>query len=471
MFNCAKEMNKFHQEKVTLSGKEQGEMKNRRDTNRNRLKKGLADNGKPVAKGCYSQGSYRMRTMVQDDQGDYDIDDGVYFTRRSLQDSNGDDESYENVRRMVHDAVVRDQRFKKSPEQKSKCVRVYYNEGYHIDLPIYRITGEEDNEVYELATKYGWEKSDALQLTTWFNEHFGKNLNKGEDDPQQMRRIVRFTKKFARSRITDEDNWKEKMPSGICITKLVVNHYVQKESRDNESLYETWSKIVQALNCSLRVEHPTEADKTLSDGDNDPKVEFLRNKLNWAVKELEITQQFNCTQKEILERWNTVFNTDFFTNQIFESSDKQSDPLNFGLVTKIETSLSVPHQEPPSWRITNQYRVSISGKFRERKEDNTFKPFTCTNTLPKHCDLRFHAETDTPKPFDVFWQVVNTGEEATKANGLRGEIFPAKSAGAGGLNTSHDESTLYTGTHWIESFIVKQGVCVARSDKFYVKIS
>lgn len=140
-------------------------------------------------------------------------------------------------------------------------------------------------------------------------------------------------------------------------------------------------------------------------------------------------------------------------------------------MTKIKSSLSVPHQEPPRWRITSQYRVSILGRFGERKGSNTFKPFTCTNTLPKHCDLRFHAETDTPKPFDVFWQVVNTGEEATKANGLRGEIFPAKSAGAGGLNTSHDESTLYTGTHWIESFIVKQGVCVARSGKFYVKIS
>ncbi|OQW90435.1 MAG: hypothetical protein BWK78_07020 [Thiotrichaceae bacterium IS1] len=223
MFNCAKEMNKFHQEKVTLSEKEQGEMRDRRDTNRNRLKTGLADNRKPVAKGCYSQGSYRMRTMVQDDQGDYDIDDGVYFTRRSLQDSKGDDESSENVRKMVHDAVARDQRL---PDMKSKCVRVYYNEGYHIDLPVYRMTEEGDNEIYELATKDGWEQSDARQLTIWFNQHFGKDLKKGEEDPQQMRRVVRLTKKFARSRITDEDNWKEKMPSGICITKLVVNHYV-----------------------------------------------------------------------------------------------------------------------------------------------------------------------------------------------------------------------------------------------------
>ena len=84
MFNCAKEMEKFHQEKVTLSETEQRKMRNRRDTNRNRLKKGLSDNHHPQIKSCYSQGSYRMRTMVQDDECDYDIDDGVYFTRKTI---------------------------------------------------------------------------------------------------------------------------------------------------------------------------------------------------------------------------------------------------------------------------------------------------------------------------------------------------------------------------------------------------
>ena len=90
--------------------------------------------------------------------------------------------------------------------------------------------------------------------------------------------------------------------------------------------------------------------------------------------------------------------------------------------------------------------------------------------LPKKCDLRFRAETETNLPFDVYWQVVNTGKDAERANnGLRGQIFPAKSAGLGGL-VQH-ESTLYRGRHWIECFIVKNGQCVARSGEFVVKIA
>ena len=60
----------------------------------------------------------------------------MYFTRKSLQDNKNNDRTAEAVRQMVYEAVVRDQRFNKSPEKKNKCVRVYYNEGYHIDLPI-----------------------------------------------------------------------------------------------------------------------------------------------------------------------------------------------------------------------------------------------------------------------------------------------------------------------------------------------
>jgi hypothetical protein len=88
--------------------------------------------------------------------------------------------------------------------------------------------------------------------------------------------------------------------------------------------------------------------------------------------------------------------------------------------------------------------------------------------LPKRCALLFSANTDVPKPFDVYWQVVNTGTESNEAKQLRGQIFSSKTAGVGGL--TQKETTLYTGMHWIECFIVKNGICVARSGEFVVNI-
>lgn len=450
MFDLSSTMSKFHKEEVTLSESNQKIMRGRRDTNRKRLKKGLADNKYPSIKGCYSQGSYRMRTMVQDNNNDYDIDDGVYFTENSVKLKTS-----KEVLDMVTSAVSGDQRFKTPPEQKDKCVRLYYSEGYHIDLPTYKIKEFEGSEVYELATKDGWETSDARQITKWFNSRFGAEINQGQDDPQQIRRIVRLTKKFARSRTSDKNNWKKQMPSGICITKLVVDNHTQVDGRDDESLYETWKNITAQLDESLHVEHPTDKNKTLSDGDYDPKVEFLKSKLGWAISELDLLQESTCTKPEATDKWDSVFNTDFFTLSLF------------------------PHVQNPKskWNMNDVSTISIAGKVKT-PSSKQFVQFSSDDLLKKHSSLRFYAESCIRNPFDVYWQIVNTGDEAKNAkntNGLRGEIFQSETAGAGGLHSSHDESTLYEGTHWIECYIVKKDVygkksCVARSGKFFVKI-
>ena len=78
------------------------------------------------------------------------------------------------------------------------------------------------------------------------------------------------------------------------------------------------------------------------------------------------------------------------------------------------------------------------------------------------------ASTNFPAPFQVYWQVVNTGKEAEHARQLRGEIVLSKTAGVGGL--TQKEFTSYTGIHWVECFIVKNSVCVARSGEFVVRI-
>ena len=65
---------------------------------------------------------------------------------------------------------------------------------------------------------------------------------------------------------------------------------------------------------------------------------------------------------------------------------------------------------------------------------------------------------DVPKPYEVYWKVRNTGAEAAKVGQLRGEI--TRDAGS----ESKRESTAYRGSHYVECFVVKNGVCFA-SDK------
>ena len=133
----------------------------------------------------------------------------------------------------------------------------------------------------------------------------------------------------------------------------------------------------------------------------------------------------------------------------------------------------VPHKQPPPWQISKNYNVQVSGKFKAR-HSLTWQRFNSNDLLEKNCDLKFLGETNTPKPFDVYWQVVNTGQDAIDDDGLRGGFIESTTAGSGGLrhveSLNRNEFTRYAGTHWIQCFIVKNNVCVAYSDEFLVRI-
>ncbi|MCL4439381.1 MAG: nucleotidyltransferase [Firmicutes bacterium] len=130
------------------------------------------------------------------------------------------------------------------------------------------------------------------------------------------------------------------------------------------------------------------------------------------------------------------------------------------------SKFDVPYREKLKWPFSRQCNVTVSGCYKYNGLWQSFE--NDCRPLPKDCDLGFLAKTDVPQPYKVFWQVVNTGYQAKQLNQLRGGIFSANNDGSIGL--AHSETTRYTGMHWIECFIVKDGVCVAKSGEFVVNI-
>lgn len=137
MYDCSEELVSFHDDLVTLPQAERTAMRDRRDANRKRIKNGLEDNEKPKPIEFVPQGSYAMKTMVQDPDNTYDIDDGIYFDKPDLIGPRGGTMSALDARQMVRDAVD-DGSFKEKPEVLPNCVRVHYDAGYHVDIPVYR---------------------------------------------------------------------------------------------------------------------------------------------------------------------------------------------------------------------------------------------------------------------------------------------------------------------------------------------
>lgn len=316
IIDCSSEMTRFHAKKVTLQQTQQKDMRDRRDNGRTRLNNGLDTEGHPKPSEIHSQGSYAMRTMVQDPENDYDIDDGAYFAQDDLKDSLGFSLTPRAARERVCAALQSDKRLKEPAAVHNNCVRQEYPEGYHIDVPVYRIVttkndaGDEVKE-YQLASGDNWVKSDARAVTAWYNNLVGE-LNQDEADGSQMRRVTKLIKKLARRK-----DWKDKTTSGVTISKLVVDHFVPKTDRDDEALYETLKAIEAALQRSLRVAHPVLTGTNLAE-EGDPKVKFFHECLTEVLDTLAILARATCSKKEALGAWDESFDTSFFSDQYVE---------------------------------------------------------------------------------------------------------------------------------------------------------
>lgn len=71
-------------------------------------------------------------------------------------------------------------------------------------------------------------------------------------------------------------------------------------------------------------------------------------------------------------------------------------------------------------------------------------------------------DTDCKPPYEIYWKVRNVGIEAERRNMIRGEIRKTNSK-------VHKERTDFKGPHYVECFLVKNGICVAR-DRISVPI-
>ena len=342
MFDCSKEVTGYHNDKVTLPSAEQTEMRERRNANRDRLTNGLKKKEKPAVEEFVSQGSYSMKTMIQQPDRDYDIDDGVYFLKSNLVGDRGAELSALDARKLVRDAVD-DGSFKTPPEVRNNCVRVFYEAGYHVDLPVYRrfeqITFWGITDIINELASTNWTRSDARDVSKWFGDN-NKQLSPDSTNGRQLRRVTRLIKMYAKSR----PSWSGTLLSGFGITALVVECFRAADGRDDKAFRETIIAIKNRLAINLVVAHPVTPNSFITDGADDPKARKLMEKLDEAIESLKPLDDTNTTRTEALACWDKVFYTDYFSSLSDEKTSKtNSSALDAGMLrTKvIETNAMV----------------------------------------------------------------------------------------------------------------------------------
>lgn len=396
-----------------------------------------------LAEEPFVQGSVAMSTVIKNESNDYDIDVAIVFDKDAIPSG-----TIATKKIVVEALKKKTSQFNIQPEAKTNCVRIIYGDGYHIDFAIYRRYKVEvqDEYTYEHCGSE-WRKRDPRSITKWFNEQ-----NREHDF--YLREVVRLLKMFCKSR---PKSWKN-MPGGLILSVLSDEKF-QSYERMDERFYYTLKEIKNRLYFNKEVSNPTDPDKSLKlVGSASIKMTNLYKRLSEQLAKLDVLLTNECTAFEAIAAWESFFNHSYWTEQkeglYKELATKRNEYTD---LQDMQTYRDTEENIEQFFGVSNeQYDLSLDAivRHKQRRIGGLKNIMARRELIFPGYELEFVAETTVPKPYQVYWKVKNGGPVAISNDCIRGQIFQ------NGLR--HKEPTSFKGDHFVECYIVKNGLVYAR---------
>lgn len=187
--------------------------------------------------------------------------------------------------------------------------------------------------------------------------------------------------------------------------------------------------------------------------------------LNRAKKACDFEE--NDKTDDAIVEWRKIFGDDFpvtIEKEFLDVIDENIKKLYLSFPSDKEEYLGEKYGIATN--LNSEYRLKIDADVAQDGFRNNPLSYFIHKKFPllKNKRLVFKIIKNTiPPPFEIKWKVRNFGDEAKMAGGLRGEI----SDDIG--RAEKKESTRYMGEHYVECYIIKNGVCIAQ-DKILVPI-
>ncbi len=480
--------NEFH-EAIKLSD-ENSELRTSRDAIKKNLTLGLKkilDEQEMKLPVFFDQGSYSMGTGTKPISGKttFDIDEGVIF------EINKDDyPDPTKIKAWVSKAL--DGQTKLGTEIKEPCVRVVYSEDgeekYHVDLAIYtRVVTTSDTPLllargkpHSIETSKYWDKSDPITLKELINTKYS------DDNAAQFRRVIRYLKRWKDIQFNSAQNGK---PTGIGLTVATYYYFSPffddyGNPLDELALLNVLNRLTsEAKNTSgnLQLILPVEPHNDLLSKMSDQQNEKFRDRLQSLKDDVEIA----ISKKDVnmaLSLLAKHFGDDF---PVEPTGTEKS-----AIVIAKKASLGYfPAYHDYSKHLVGE-QIELQAYLKLRNQTSEIPLVSDKKILSPGQYLHFRARYEGEYDY-VQWQVVNTGQHALSEfssgrnkNAFRGELDDAKVPNTNPSKYSKNnnrykksdnpwetwEHTDYTGKHWIQCLAFKNGVCVAKSRKFFVNI-
>jgi hypothetical protein len=476
----------------------------------------------------YLQGSFKLGTEIRpykdSKDADYDIDIVCRLEHKK------DTTTAKTVKHQVGDHLKAHGTYQKMLDDEGKrCWTLNYAEqdgvGFHMDiLPSVQESWNTFREYYwynnALAVTdrccdtgvYDWSSSNPKGFAEWF---YAKNKAVFESvKPAQkqaifenyrrdgffndrdavpdihvktpLQRAIQILKRHRDIRFCHQKNEKYK-PISMIITVLSAQVY------SNEStIYETLRSLIDTLSRHANQIEPTfrfndatvRSVYTLITRTADGKWN-IPNPTNPTENFADKWHEDDHARAKAFFQWIEWAKADFIN--IAERLDEEHYantlvfPEKISSVTSSKSNellLNVAHRQSPEskWPVQLNYKASITASYNKNgwmlfSDGSTKFQLNSGDSVEREKKICFKARTNVPQPFQIYWQVVNTGNEAMNAKCLRGEFYQSSGDCSFESGTkTRLEPTAYRGLHWVECFIVKNGVCMARSGEFVVRI-
>lgn len=405
----------------------------------------------------FLQGSFSTDSAVRPpsslkEAGEYDVD---IVALCAQEDDSATDVLNELEKILKDNGTYKDK--VETENRKIPCVRLRYADEdtarFHVDI----VPAREQGDIIEIPRRdEGWEESNPQEYTTWVTEQ-------GE----RYRKTVMMLKRWR-----DENQ----LPIKSIVLQVLVAECLSQASEDAINLAET----LQALNSSLEhLEKPPEVfnpvlpNQIITDSWQKSDFKAFKDKLDEAV-DIVSSALAEDDHDEAATLWQELLGDDFKFHT--DKSVSLGETISGLGDTSHVKPLVFPYRPIPDAGIeigASFYRERFKSLYRQKRRawiqiklphfKYTIKSGAKVSS-GGHLEFQLHVHGLKNQPYQIHWQVVNTGDEATTADDLRGTFFTSKDP------EYHLESTKYEGTHWVECFVILNGVCVARSGRFYVTI-
>lgn len=390
-----------------------------------------------AAEDLIAQGSYAHKTIIKP-VGNHEFDADVLLPMAEQDDWEPKDYVDNLYTKLRGSATYRD-----LVSRRTRCVVVNYANEFHIDVVPYLvrddghwITNRRDNKL---------ENTNPEGYSEWFDER----------DRIARRRLVEVVRLLKYLR-----DYKQTFSvRSVVLTYLLATQVTATQELFYPGCYDDLPSALVRLLTDLdawlqaRPDLPTMTDpscpaQNFHDRWNQEEYANFRVKINgYAAKAQEAYAAEGVEAS--LKAWQEIFGATFVKPPVeLKALQASAAPAVDDPEQRIDKDLHIPID------LSAGYRVKVRGRVRAKTGMGAYDLSKRGNRVLKRRTIGFDVVSCTvPEPYDVYWKVKNYGEEAERANCLRGQIVSG--------TKYKSEPTAYRGHHYVEVYIAMDGKCVA----------